>query len=120
MTPLPDDAFLTLVPVQALASEPGEQGNLILLRPKILAPRWAWLLRMMRRPTFRVKLDARGTAVWQACDGVRTVDAISRILSERYPGEEDVLLRTALFVRELARGGFLRLEAVDRGPDPLS
>jgi hypothetical protein len=120
MSTFPDEAFLAAVPVQALASESGAGGNLVLLRPKILSPRWSWLLGMMKKPVYRVKLDARGTVVWQACDGARSVDAIVRLLSERYPEEEDVLPRTALFIRELARGRFLRLEAAAPPLDPLS
>ena len=107
MSSFPDEVFLALVPVQALASEPGENGNLVLIRPKILSPRWAWLLRLMKKPVFRVKLDARGTAVWQACDGVRTVAQVAAGIGERFPEEPDTTLRTALFIRELARGGFI-------------
>lgn len=108
MTAFPDESFLALVPVQALASEPGEGGNLVLIRPKILSPRWAWLVRLMKKPNFRVKLDARGTAVWKACDGSRTVAQVAQSVAEIFPGEPDTQLRTALFIRELARGGFLR------------
>jgi Coenzyme PQQ synthesis protein D (PqqD) len=110
MTPFPDEAFLALVPVHALASEPGEGGTLVLLRPKVLSPRWGWLLRMMKRPTFRVKLDAQGTAVWRACDGGRNVAGVIAAVSAAFPQESDTTLRTALFLRELARGGFIRLE----------
>jgi hypothetical protein len=111
MSVFPDEAFLALVPIQVLASEPGEQGNLILLRPKILSPRWAWLLGMMKKPTFRVKLDGRGTTVWQACDGERTVAQVVQTVAETFPEEPDTTQRTALFIRELALGGFVRLEA---------
>ncbi|WP_257314152.1 PqqD family protein [Geothrix fuzhouensis] len=114
MTTFPDESFLALVPVQALASEPGEGGNLVLIRPKILSPRWGWVVRLMKRPNFRVKLDARGTAVWQACDGVRTVAEVVQAIAAAFPGEPDTVLRTALFVRELARGGFVRLEGKGR------
>lgn len=114
MNPFPDESFLALVPVQALASEPGEEGNLILLRPKILSPRWAWLLRLMRRPIFRVKLDARGTSVWQACDGARTVAEVVEAVAAAFPQEPDTTLRTALFLRELARGGFISLNQEHR------
>ena len=112
MSTFPDESFLALVPVQALASEPGDGGNLVLIRPKLLSPRWAWLLRMMKRPTFRVKLDARGTAVWQACDGTRTMAQVAQAVAEAFPEEPDTTLRMALFIRELARGGFVRLEQV--------
>lgn len=109
MSAFPDESFLALVPVQALASEPGENGNLVLIRPKILSTRWAWLVRMMKRPNYRVKLDARGTAVWQACDGVRTVGQVAQAVAVTFPEERDTTTRTALFIRELARGGFVTL-----------
>ena len=109
MTPFPDDAFLAAVPVQALASEPGEGGTLVLIRPKILSSRWAWLLRLMKRPAYRVRLDARGTAVWRACDGARSVAQVADAVAVAFPGEPDTALRTALFIRELARGGFITL-----------
>src|SRR5512133_799869 len=108
MTSFPDESFLALVPVQALASEPGEGGTVVLIRPKILSPRWAWLVRLMKRPNFRVKLDARGTAVWQACDGTRTVAQVMEAMAQAHPGEPDAGFRAALFLRELARGGFVR------------
>lgn len=114
MNPFPDEAFLAAVPVQALASEPGEEGKAVLLRPKILSPRWAWLLKLIRKPIFRVKLDARGTAVWQACDGVRTVAEVITAVSSAFPQESDTTVRTALFLRELARGGFISFTQVNR------
>ena len=117
MTTFPDEAFLAAVPVQSLASEPGENGTMVLVRPKLISPRWAWLLRMMKKPNYRVKLDARGTAVWQACDGKRTVAQVAGAVGAAFPEEPDTTLRTALFIRELARGKFLNLF---HGPDPLS
>lgn len=109
MNPFHDENFLALVPVQAVTAEPGEGDTLVLIRPKILSPRWAWLVRLMKRPNFRVKLDARGTALWQACDGTRTVAQVMEVMAQANPGEADAGFRAALFLRELARGGFLRL-----------
>lgn len=117
MTVFPDEAFLAAIPVRVLASEPGEDGNLVLLRPKILSPRWAWLLRLMKKPVYRVKLDARGTAVWRACDGTRSIGRVADLVGQAFPGEPDATFRTALFLRELARGKFIDLF---HGPDPLS
>jgi len=109
MNAFPDDAFLAAVPIQDLAWESGEGGTVVLIRPKILSRRWLWLLRMMKKPNYRVKLDARGTAVWQACDGVRTVGQVAELVGRTFPEEADTTTRTALFIRELAKGGFLRL-----------
>ena len=120
MNTFPDEAFLAAVPVHSLACEPGEDGTVVLIRPKILSPRWAWLLRMMKKPNYRVKLDARGAAVWQACDGKRTIVQVAEIIATAFPEEPDTTLRTALFIRELARGGFLRLMTARPEPDPVS
>ena len=113
MNPFPDETFLALVPVQALASEPGENGTVVLIRPKVLSPRWGWLVRFMARPNYRVKLDARGTAVWQACDGTRTIGQVAEAVAAAFPEEAGTTRRTALFVRELALGKFIRFAQVD-------
>jgi hypothetical protein len=120
MTPFPDEAFLAAVPIQALAFEPGENGTVVLIRPKVLSKRWAWLLRLLKKPNYRVKLDARGTAVWLACDGARSVGEVAAAVARAFPEEPDATLRTALFIRELARGQFLRLMARHPEPGPLS
>lgn len=114
MSTFPDEAFLAAVPVQDLSTEPGADGAVVLLRPKILSPRWGWLLRLMKKPTYRVRLDARGTAVWRACDGTRTVAGVIEVVAATFPEEADTTLRTALFLRELVRGGFLRLHREER------
>jgi hypothetical protein len=112
MSEFPDAIYLALIPVQALASEPGEEGKVVLIRPKILSTRWNWLLRMMKKPAYRVKLDARGSAVWTACDGARTVAKVAAEVGEAFPGETDTVVRTALFIQELTRGGFIQLMQV--------
>lgn len=109
MNAFPDDAFLAAVPVQALPAEPGEGGTVVLIRPKILSPRWGWLLRLMKKPHYRVKLDARGTAIWRACDGKTRVAGIIETVDRAFPQAADAT-RTALFLRELWRGGFIRFQ----------
>ena len=108
MTSFPDEAFLALVPIQAVASEPGEGDRVVLVRPKILSPRWAWLVRLMAKPVYRVRLDALGTLTWNQCDGIRTVAQVAEAVVAAHPGEEHPVGRTALFLRELGRGGFIR------------
>ncbi|MDE3033470.1 MAG: PqqD family protein [Acidobacteriota bacterium] len=109
MTSFPDESFLALVPVQVLPWEPGEGDTVVLVRPKILSPRWGWLVRLMAKPVYRVKLDPRGTAAWRACDGTATVAQVIEAVAEAFPGAADPV-RTALFLRELALGGFIRLQ----------
>ncbi len=112
MNEFPDDIYLALIPVQVLASEAGEDGKVVLIRPKILSARWSWFLKLMGKPAYRVKLDVRGSAVWAACDGARNVAQVAAVVDGAFPGEADAVLRTALFLRELQRGGFIQFMQV--------
>lgn len=107
MKPFPDEAFLTRVPIQAVAAEGGESDTVILIRPKVLSPRWIWLLSLLRRPNYRVRLDERGAALWRACDGQRTVAQVMAAMAQAHPNESDAGFRAALFLRELMQGGFI-------------
>lgn len=107
MPPFPDPAFLALVPVRAVPFETGDGGRVTLLRPKFVSPRWSWLRRFLKRPDFRVRLDERGSTLWLAMDGTRSVADLAALARERFgeagePHEE----RCGRFVEELLRGGF--------------
>jgi len=84
MSTIPDPALLALVPVQAVPFETGEDGRVTLLRPKFVSPRWAWLQRFMKRPTFRVRLDDKGSSIWLAMDGLRSVGELAGLARERF------------------------------------
>lgn len=106
------EAFMNQVPVQAVGSERLEDGRVVLLRPKFTSPRLAWLQKRLSRPHFRVRLDRRGSFIWEAVDGRRTVrdvcDAVRAGLGdEAEPVEE----RAVAFLHHLLSGRFIRLEA---------
>lgn len=108
MPTFPDPDFLALVPVHAVPFERAEDGRVTLLRPKILSPRWEWLVRLLPRPNYRVRLDEKGSFLWASLDGQACVGELAARARAQFgdagePHEE----RCALFVRELARGGFV-------------
>lgn len=109
------EAWMAAVPVPAVASE-AQEGRVVLLRPKFMSPRLAWLQRLLRKPCFRVKLDEAGSTLWRNLDGLRTVRELAELqrqaLGERAEPAEDRALR---FVQDLARGGFVTLQT--RLPD---
>ena len=86
----------------------------MVLRPKILSPRWSWLLRLLRKRSYRVRLDGRGSFVWLLCDGSRSIAEVAADTQRQFndPGG-DSEARTATFLRELARGGFLAFDPPD-------
>ena len=72
--------LLELVP-QRVAKWEEKDGQIIILKPKFTHP-WAVknILPRLRKPYYRVKLDEIGSAVWQLCDGQRTVKEIGELL----------------------------------------
>lgn len=107
--------MLTRVPVRAVASETGEDGRVVLLRPKFLSPRLNWFQKLLPRPVFRVKLDSRGSFIWETLDGRRTVGAVCEAVRDRFGAEaEPVEERTVALIYQMASGGFVKL-----GDDPI-
>ena len=107
MSSFPDPAFLALVPVHSVPFETGEDGRVTMLRPKFVSPGWSWLQRFMKRPTFRVRLDDKGSCIWLAMDGARTVGELAGLAREQYGGAgEPHEERCGIFVQELIKGGF--------------
>jgi hypothetical protein len=98
--------YLGLVPRRAVDHEDGEDGRLVLLRPKwTRGPLARWLQPRIRHKFFRVRLDEVGTATWLLIDGSRSIGDICEALFERF-GErvEPRFERGARFIRQLERG----------------
>ena len=63
-----------------------------------------WLQPKLKRPYFRVKLDAYGTLVWQSCDGQNSVYDIGQKLRKRFTENVEPLYeRLGDFMRQLER-----------------
>jgi len=102
------DALLDLLPLRvrtARACERDPDDRVVVLVPRyggwigrILQPR-------LRRPFFRLRLDAVGTFVWDRCDGERSGEAIACELAAAFPELQDPRARVALFLRQLAVQG---------------
>lgn len=60
-------------------------------------------------PTFTVKLDELGSAVWLLCDG-RTVAEIRAQLETRWPELDDVNRRLGAFLGTMVSKGFLHID----------
>ncbi len=110
-TPKTLNEMLAAVPEPAVECLAREGGLLTLMRPKFVSPRFQWLQRLLKRPHFKVKLDAVGSCLWAHMDGTRDGYALVEILhlafGERVaPADE----RTARFLLQLTEGGFVRLK----------
>lgn len=104
--------YLEYVPRRTIDHEEGEDGRLILLRPKFVkGPLARWLQPRIKRKHFRVRLDDLGSATWRAIDGRRTVGQIADLLYEEF-GEriEPRYERMSMFIDSLAKGAMITFE----------
>lgn len=112
--------YLDRVPKRNVDFEEGENGRLVLLRPKFMTgPLARWLQPKLPKKYFRVKLDDVGTAVWRSIDGARTVGEIAEILFAEF-GErvEPRHERCSRFIHSLDKGAmitFIEVEARVQG-----
>jgi hypothetical protein len=111
--------YLEFVPRHTVDSEDGEDGRLVLLRPKWTRGLLArWLQPHIRHKFFRVRLDDVGSATWLLIDGRRTVGEICEALFERF-GErvEPRYERGAKFIHQLERGEMVAFEPPPSCPE---
>jgi hypothetical protein len=108
--------MLAAVPEHAVEHVVREDGLLTLMRPKFVSPRFQWFQRLLKRPHFKVKLDAFGSCLWVHMDGVRDGHALVAILRLAFgEGVEPADERTAQFLLQLAEGRFITMGSVASG-----
>jgi hypothetical protein len=91
----------------------------VLLRPRFMrGPLARWLQPRLRKPHFRVHLDALGSFVWNHCDGETSVAEIAEAMSRELSIQDQVVQRVVFFVRELERGRMIRVLERPVGPQP--
>jgi len=108
----PRPNYLDYVPQRNIEHEEGDDGRLVLLRPKFMSgPLARWLQPRIKRKHFKVRLDDLGTATWRAIDGKRSVGQIADILYEEF-GEriEPRYERMSMFIDSLAKGKMVTFE----------
>jgi hypothetical protein len=91
------------------------EGLVCVLAPKFKGRLGKRMVDMAGKPqTFRINLDAFGTAVWHLIDGQRDVGAIADALAERFGGEvEPVLPRLLHFLRSLRNTHVVEVTSAD-------
>lgn len=111
--------FLALQPERAVAYRRNEDdGIVVLLAPRFrsgLLSRWLQPRLRPERAHFRVKLEARGSWIWNRCDGQRRVGQIAADFREAFPGEtSEVEERICMFLYSLAENGFVTFRNLDQ------
>ncbi len=106
--------YLDLVPRRMVGFEaPEGDANIVLLVPRYRDGVWGRLIQPRLGPGkrfVRVPLEARGSALWRAIDGVRTVRDLLPAAHEAAPEDDaDLARRVCLYVQNLADNGFIRL-----------
>lgn len=104
--------LLELRPMRNIKWETGEQDQVVLLVPKFRSGFLArWVQPRLSRPYYRVKLDAYGSFIWNACDGNRTVSEIADVMKDKFKENlESLYDRIGKFVRRLDESKFVLID----------
>lgn len=98
--------LLELKPRRNAEWEETDDGKIVVLVPKFRNPFLSrWLMPLLSKPFFRVRLDEQGSYIWSHCDGQTTVGEIVEGMKSRF-GEspEEVEERMNKFIHTLERG----------------
>jgi hypothetical protein len=102
--------LLELKPIRNVSWDGDAGGRVHLLAPRFGTSLLSWLGVLLRRPTFRVRLDDFGSFVWLRCDGATTVQQIAEALQRQYGAAAEPLYdRLERFLYRLEREGFLSI-----------
>jgi hypothetical protein len=107
--------LLDVRPLRLAKWETTDDGKVVVLVPKFKNPFLVkWVLPVLAKPYFRIKLDAIGSVIWKQCDGTTPVSAIMETLRATF-GEtvEPVDARITSFFNHLERGDLLTVERTD-------
>lgn len=97
--------LLDLIPVQNVDCTTTDENLTVLLKPKFTNRFFKkHVLPKMKRPNYKINLDAFGTSVWNAVNGKNTVAEIGDLLRNEF-GEkiEPVYERLGFFIKTLEK-----------------
>jgi hypothetical protein len=103
--------LLKLKPLRTNPWEKTADGTIVLIYPKFRSRFLRkYLLPLLAKPNFRIKLDAYGSFIWLRCDGGTDVASIAAEMRDHFGEEvEPVYERIGLFLRRMEFGDFIRL-----------
>lgn len=102
--------LLELRPERLFLWEDGPEGNIVVLIPKFRHPWLGWLQERLANKYFRLKLDAFGSHVWRACDGIANVGTIAESFRESFGEVPELYERIGRFLGQLERGNLVRMK----------
>lgn len=104
-------SLLNVVPVRCGHITTRWEGECAVLTYPRFKYRWMRRLLLPKRmsPDIHVRLEEKGTAVWNLIDGKRTVREILSSLAERGEDEAHEPSRVTAYVMQLRKDGFIRL-----------
>ena len=108
--------WLDLVPEVVREWERSGDGMVVLLKPKFSHPFFSrHVLPRLKRPNYKLKLDAIGTFIIENCDGQTSVRALGEKLKQQF-GEsiEPLFDRLQFFMQQLENNRMIRYKDLPR------
>jgi hypothetical protein len=103
--------ILDLKPRQLYPSELADKGKVVVLVPEPQSKLVEWFTPKKNRMNLRVKLDIFGSAVWDQCDGRKTVKDIAERMKQDYGTfAEPVDKRVSGYIKQLQIKKFIDVD----------
>ncbi len=104
--------LLHLIPVQNTKCETREDGLVVLFKPKFANTLLVkYLLPLMKKPYYKIKLDEIGSFFWLKCDGILTVKEIAELHKNKFEDRVEPLYdRISQFLTSLEKNRLIILK----------
>lgn len=104
------DDWLRVIPMKNCEYFEGTNGNFVLQMPKSdNAVLQKLLAAISRKPFFKIKLDERGSFIWEKCDGKNSIGEICQLLENEFgDAVKPTANRTVLLFKKLYQYGLVR------------
>ena len=106
-----EEEFLDFIPKRSeYRWELNKQGLVEIKVPKFKSNFGKSFCKIVKRENlFVANLDKIGTAVWQECDGKKSVKKILQNMKKKFPKEEDINQRLYLYLRQMDNLNYITL-----------
>ena len=104
--------LLELIPERNIGWEKDSEGFVVLLKPKFQHPLFQkHILPKIKRPHYKIALDAIGSFFWEHCDGAQTVNDIAGSMAKHFGDKIETLYdRITLFLQHLEKNKFIKMK----------
>ncbi len=106
--------LLDLIPIRCVDWKKNKEGLVILLKPKFKSTfSKKYIISHLKRPFYKVRLDAVGSFVWENLNDTNTVQEIAKLMQDKFGEKLKPLYdRLSIFLQHLEKNKFIKYKGL--------